>query len=318
MPEVQQVTQQVQYIAVTKKSEGQRIDNYLMRELKGVPRSRIYWLLRRGEVRVNKKRCKPEFKLSLGDVVRIPPYAGAAIKDPGKISDTLKEFLLANILYESTGMLVVNKPSGLAVHGGSGIKLGLIEALRQIKPQWKDAELAHRIDRETSGCLAIALDAESLRDLHGQFKMKQVSKTYQALVYGPWPLAIDKVDEPLLREQLDSGERLVRIHPEGKESVTWFRVLESFADATLIEARPETGRTHQIRVHCQSVGCPIVGDSRYGSREIINQHPLLKPQKSLCLHAAVLRFKSPQNGEMVEVNAEAGLNLSNALSLLRE
>ena len=289
-----------------------------MRELKGVPRSRVYWLLRRGEVRINKKRCKPEVKLNLGDIVRIPPYAGNAVKDPGKVTESLKDYLLNNILYESAGLLVINKPSGLAVHGGSGIKLGLIEAVRQIKPAWKEAELVHRIDRETSGCLVIAIDGKTLRHMQQQFKSKEIQKTYQALVYGKWPRSIHVVDQPLMREQLESGERLVRIHPEGKESVTGFTVLEEFKDASFIEARPETGRTHQIRVHCQHVGCPILGDARYTSRALLKEYPALKSVKSLCLHAAELRFKSPDTGETVVVKASLGMNLINALGLLRE
>jgi 23S rRNA pseudouridine955/2504/2580 synthase len=313
-----QVRQQVQHLAITKKSEGQRIDNFLMRELKGVPRSRVYWLIRRGEVRINKKRCKPEVKLILGDIVRIPPYAGNAVKDPGKVTESLKDYLLNNILYESGGLLIVNKPSGLAVHGGSGIKIGLIEAIRQIKLQWSEAELAHRIDRETSGCLVIATDGESLRQMQQQFKAREVQKTYQALVYGNWPELVALVDAPLMREQLESGERLVRVHPEGKESVTRFKVLEKFRDATFIQASPETGRTHQIRVHCQHMGCPILGDSRYSHRAILKQYPALKSIKALCLHAAELRFKSPENGQTVTVAASLGMNLTNALGVLRE
>lgn len=313
-----QVRQQVQHLAVTKKSEGQRIDNFLMRELKGVPRSRVYWLIRRGEVRINKKRCKPEVKLNLGDVVRIPPYAGNVVKDPGKVTESLKDYLLNNIVYESAGLLIVNKPSGLAVHGGSGIKLGLIEAIRQIKPQWREAELAHRIDRETSGVLVIATSADTLRRMQEKFKAREVHKTYQALVYGNWPDAVQLVDAPLMREQLESGERLVRVHPEGKQSVTRFKVLEKFKDATLIQASPETGRTHQIRVHCQHVGCPILGDSRYANRSLIANYPALKSVKSLCLHAAELQFESPEDGQTVTVTASLGMNLTNALGVLRE
>ena len=313
-----QVRQQVQLLTVTQKSEGQRIDNFLMRELKGVPRSRIYWLIRRGEVRINKKRCKPEVKLNLGDVVRIPPYAGNVVKDPGKVTDSLRDYLLDNIVYEQGGLLIVNKPSGLAVHGGSGIKLGLIEAVRQIKPEWQEAELAHRIDRETSGCLVIAINGEALREMHRQFKAKEVQKTYQALVYGRWPESIELVNAPLMREQLESGERLVRVHPEGKESLTRFKVLERFRDATLIEACPETGRTHQIRVHCQHVDHPIVGDARYANRAIVKDYPMLKSVKSLCLHAGELSFKSPENEQTVAVTASLGMNLTNALGLLRE
>ncbi|MFK7862852.1 MAG: RluA family pseudouridine synthase [Pseudohongiellaceae bacterium] len=311
--------EQVRFVEISPRHEGQRIDNFLVRELKGVPKSRVYRLIRKGEVRINKKRCKPDTKLLLGDLVRIPPYSGASVKEPGTVTPGLSEYLQANILYQDDELLVVNKPSGLAVHGGSGIKLGLIEALRQIRPDWKDAELAHRLDRETSGCLVIAKTGNALRFLHEEFKLRKVSKTYHALVYGGWPTHINQVEAKLHRKQLDSGERLVKVDEViGKEAITRFRVLTRLSEATLIEAKPETGRTHQIRVHCQSAGHPIVGDDRYSDKRVIKHHKVLKDAKSLCLHAAEITFRKPKSGEYLTVKADLGQNLRHALTLLQE
>lgn len=312
------IGEQVQYVEVSSRHEGQRVDNFLMRELKGVPRSRVYRLIRKGEVRINKKRCKPETKLILGDIVRIPPYSGGSVKEPGKITPALQDYLLDNILFEDDEVLVINKPSGLSVHGGSGIKLGLIEALRQIKPEWAQVELAHRIDRETSGCLIVAKTVIALRALHLDFKERRVGKTYQALVYGRWPKEITRIEAKLLRKQLDSGERLVKVDEDGKEADTAFKILKTFHAATLIEARPATGRTHQIRVHCQHVGHPIVGDDRYAQRRVTEHYPQLSKAKALCLHAAEIEFQLPNSGETVQLTADIGLNLQVALSLLEE
>lgn len=311
-------TEKVRLVEVSQRYEGQRIDNFLVRELKGVPKSRVYRLIRKGEVRINKKRCKPETKLLLGDTVRIPPYSGASVKEPGKITPGLTDYLNENILYQNDELMVVNKPSGLAVHGGSGIKLGLIEALRQIRPEWKEVELAHRLDRETSGCLVVAKTAHALRYLHEEFKLRKVNKTYHALVYGSWPSEITKIEAKLFRKQLDSGERLVRVDAEGKEAKTTFGVLKRFTEATYIEAKPETGRTHQIRVHCQSAGHPIVGDDRYSDKQIVKRHPVLQKAKALCLHAAQISFRMPESGETLNVKADIGQNLRLALALLEE
>lgn len=312
------IREQVQFVEVMPRHEGQRIDNFLVRELKGVPKSRVYRLIRKGEVRINKKRCKPETKLILGDIVRIPPYSGASVKAPGKITPGLTEYLTENILLENEQLLVINKPAGLAVHGGSGIKLGLIEALRQIKPEWKAVELAHRLDRETSGCLIVAKSANALRELHQDFKLRTVKKTYQALVYGHWPVGVNVVEAKLYRKQLDSGERLVKVDENGKEARTTFRVLKRFSAGTLIEAKPETGRTHQIRVHCQYTGYPIVGDDRYTDKKFIRQFPTLQNAKALCLHAAEITFQMPGSREFVTVAADIGQNLQVALDALQE
>ena len=254
----------VRLVAVEADYVGQRIDNFLMRELKGVPKSRIYNLLRRGEVRVNKSRAKPDYKLQTGDVVRVPPVR-VAVREESAVPLGLDAGLRSAILYEDAGLLVINKPSGLAVHGGSGISLGLIEALRQMYPEQRHLELVHRLDRDTSGCVMVAKKRSVLKQLHELLKARKgVDKRYLALVGGKWPARKQQVNAPLQKNVLSSGERMVRVELEGKKSVTEYTLLRRVAGASLIEARPVTGRTHQIRVHCQYAGYPILGDDKYG------------------------------------------------------
>ena len=293
-------TDQVQVVSITERHDGQRLDNFLIRELKGVPRSRIYRLIRRGEVRINKKRCKPESKLSLGDNVRIPPVSNVKETTSAKLTPGISELLQASVLLETEALLVINKPAGLSVHGGSGVRLGIIEAMRQIMPEWSQLELAHRLDRDTSGCLIIAKKANALKKIQEDFKVKTVEKTYHALVHGEWPEDIASVVAPLKKNQLTSGERIVRVDPNGKESETLFRCLQSFQGASLLEASPTTGRTHQIRVHCQYGGHPIIGDLKYGPKGAQNK---FKRVKKLCLHAAKIRFSDPVSNGIVEVAA---------------
>lgn len=305
----------VQLVTVDAAHEGQRIDNFLMRELKGVPRTHVYRIIRRGDVRIDKKRCKPERKLVRGEVVRIPPFSGADVQAPGKLSDTLKARLLGLVLLETEDFVVLNKPSGLAVHGGSGIRLGLIEAVRQVSPNWAQAELAHRLDRETSGCLLIAKNARFLKFAQDQFRVKTVKKEYLALVHGEWPQAISSVNARLLKDAVSETERIVRAREEGKEALTRFVVEQRFsAVATLIRALPETGRTHQIRVHCQVAGHTIMGDDKYTPREVAQSAPKVS---SLCLHAERLAFlASPERGT-IEVVAELDSQFAELLTRLQ-
>ncbi len=293
----------VQFLRVEELQQGQRLDNFLFKTLKGVPRSRIYRFIRRGEVRINKKRCKPEYKLQKGDTVRIPPYEEADLTQPPAPSENLIRLIKQSILLEDEAALIVNKPAGLAVHGGSGIRLGLIEAIRQADPRWHSAELAHRLDKGTSGCLVISKNLNYLRGLQEQLKKKDVDKRYQALVYGKWPEKTVEVDAPLAKNLLSSGERMVRVDPAGKRSVTGFQVLRSLPGATLLEARPRTGRTHQIRVHCQYAGHSIVGDGKYLAGEKASA-AALRNYKQLCLHAASIQYVSPLSGEVVSAAAE--------------
>ncbi|HJN96808.1 MAG TPA: RluA family pseudouridine synthase [Gammaproteobacteria bacterium] len=290
----------VQLVRVLEPQHGQRIDNFLIRHLKGVPRSRVYRLIRRGEVRINKKRCKPAQKLLAGDEIRIPPFSGVEATQPAKLTPGLQGLLEQSVLFEDEQLLVIDKPAGLAVHGGSGIRLGLIDALRQIKPEWSSLELAHRLDRDTSGCLIVAKNMISLKQLQKKFKEKSIKKYYLVLVHGRWPEKLTQVDVPLLKNELSSGERLVQVSQDGKASLTRFNVLQRFQEATLVEAIPVTGRTHQIRVHCQHAGHPIVGDPRYSKKGRVTT---LSRVKNLCLHAFKINFTLPDSQESIEVTA---------------
>ncbi|MYC59499.1 MAG: RluA family pseudouridine synthase [Gammaproteobacteria bacterium] len=277
-------TSKVQMLVVPERQDGQRLDNFLLRELKGLPRSRVYRLIRTGEVRVNRGRCKPDTRLYRGDQVRVPPYAGRRPAHVGTPTDKLKQRLEDSVLFENEALLVLNKPSGMPVHGGSGIALGLIEALRQIRPEWMETELAHRLDRDTSGCLVIAKQADFLRHMQAELRAGKVKKTYLALVQGAWPEELDMIDLPLRKNELASGERIVRANPDGKSALTTFQIRERLPDATLLQIGLETGRTHQIRVHCQSAGHPIIGDEKYGKNTTI-------PHKHLALHAWQITFR---------------------------
>ncbi len=234
----------VQFIRVLEPQQGQRINNFLIRHLKGVPRSRIYRLVRRGEVRINKKRCKPAQKLETGDEVRIPPFWGITAVPPKPIGLGMQQLLEKSVLFENDEVLVINKPAGLAVHGGSSIRLGLIEALRQINPQWPELELAHRLDRDTSGCMIISKNTLFLRYIHRKFKEKSIKKQYLALVHGKWPKGLLEVQAPLLKHGASSNESMVYINDSGKPSLTRFRVIRRHQDSTLIEASPVSGRKH--------------------------------------------------------------------------
>jgi len=286
----------VRYVTVGEEASGQRLDNFLVKHLKGAPKPLIYKVLRKGEVRVNKGRVKPDYRVKEGDVVRLPPLRLADAAEPGLASTALKKRLEDSILYEDSGMIVINKPAGLAVHGGSGVSLGLIEALRQARPEAKLLELVHRLDRETSGCLLVAKKRSALRSLQDALRNHQVSKTYLALVKGHWPKRKRFVESKLEKYELASGERRVKTSDEGKLSRTEFTVLGYYEvaglECTLLEAMPVTGRTHQIRVHAQSLGCPLVGDDKY-SDDAFNEAMQKKGFKRLFLHAAKLSFPLP-------------------------
>ncbi|MCM5703219.1 RluA family pseudouridine synthase [Larsenimonas salina] len=306
----------VQWIEIDEGHAGQRLDNFLMTRLKGAPRSLVYRIIRKGEVRINKKRAKADRRLELGDVVRVPPLRlrpEEAVKD---VSDNLKNVLASSVLAETDQWLVINKPSGLAVHGGSGVKIGLIEALRQIRTDVSFLELVHRLDRDTSGCLLLAKSREALLSLNEAMKQKQMDKRYMALVEGRWPARRDWVSAPLDRFDAGNGERRVRVDKEGKRSRTRIAVLETFPEMTLIEAEPVTGRTHQIRVHAQHVGHPLLGDSKYGSR---NGETLARSVglQRLFLHAHTLGFPDPKTGRTITITASLGADLAKVLENAR-
>jgi 23S rRNA pseudouridine955/2504/2580 synthase len=281
--------QTIQYFTVTNDASGQRLDNFLVSRLKGLPKSRLYRIIRRGELRINKKRVKPNYRLQEGDVIRIPPLRLTPHLEKKNLNIKLAELLEKAIIFEDKQFLVLNKPSGMAVHGGSGIHLGVIEAMRLLRPQLKFLELAHRLDRDTSGCLLIAKKSSVLKEFHELLRLGQMKKTYTALVAGYWPKSLQKIDAPLHKNQLQSGERIVFVQTEGKKSLTEFSVQQFYAESTLISAMPITGRTHQIRVHAQFAKHPIIGDKKYGEKEI-NKKMRQLGCKRLFLHASQLEF----------------------------
>lgn len=316
-PTMKTETPTVKFVAISADEAGQRIDNFLRTHLKGVPKSMIYRILRKGEVRVNKKRTKPEYKLEAGDEVRIPPVR-VAERDEEAVSPHLQKVAALEqvILYEDDHILVLNKPSGTAVHGGSGLSFGVIEGLRALRPDARFLELVHRLDRDTSGVLLVAKKRSALRSLHEQLREKGMQKDYLALVRGQWPSHIKTVQAPLLKNILQSGERIVRVNSEGKPSETRFKVEERFDVATLLRCSPITGRTHQIRVHTLHAGHPIAFDDRYGEREF-DQQLSFTGLRRLFLHAAALRFTHPQTGEVMRVEAPLDNQLKHCLSQLR-
>ncbi len=292
---------QVQYIKVSDHHQGQRLDNFLLRHLKGVPKSHLYRIVRKGEVRINKKRCKVSDRLQTDDEIRIPPLK-LQNETPRKIQalTPYQTKLLSEIIrFENQNFLVINKPAGLAVHGGSGISLGLIEMLRLYKKEYQRTELIHRLDRDTSGCILIAKKMSALRIFHALFREGKVKKIYTALVKGYWPAKLKYIDAALEKNILQSGERMVKVSKAGQEAATTFRVLQRFEDTTLMSAELHTGRTHQIRVHALHAGHPIVGDEKYGDKEF-NKKMAQAGIKGLCLHATQLSFIWPETQEKFE------------------
>lgn len=306
----------VQFIEVDAEYAGQRIDNFLLARLKGVPKSAIYKVLRKGEVRVNKGRIKPEYKLAAGDVVRVPPMVVAGENEPVSVKLTMVKTLESHILFEDNELIVLNKPSGMAVHGGSGLQFGAIEALRALRPQAKFMELVHRLDRDTSGCLLIAKKRSILTALHEQLRDKVVEKKYWALVAGQWDGKVKKVTEPLKKNTLQSGERIVRVDEnDGKPSETRFKILQRYAEGTLLEAFPVTGRTHQIRVHTACKGHPIACDDKYGDNTFTAEMNALGLNR-LFLHAKLISFNHPVKGERLTFEAPLDKPLAAVLEKL--
>ncbi len=293
---------QVQWVTVSSEEAGQRLDNFLLKHLRKAPKALIYRIVRKGEVRVNKGRAQPSTRLEEGDVVRLPPVklpdAQEVIAPPRLQIDKMADL----ILYEDDDLILLNKPSGIAVHGGSGVSWGLIELVRAMRPQAKRIELVHRLDRDTSGVIMLAKKTSVLRALHEQVREGEMAKTYWALVAGTWPKGKTKVDLPLLKNTLSSGERMVVVSQEGKPSLSHFKCLMQFDDSALMEVRIITGRTHQIRVHAQSVGCPVVGDEKYGDA-VINEAYRHKGLRRLALHAFSLGFTHPITGQPMLIQA---------------
>jgi len=307
-------SKQVRFLDVAEEEAGQRLDNYLLRHTEGVPKTRVYRAIRKGEVRVNKGRCKPEYRMQVGDIVRVPPWAESEAHATAAPSRLWEQRIRAAVLLDHPDFLAINKPTGLAVHGGSGVRLGLIESLRTLFPECRYLELVHRLDRDTSGVVLVAKNAGALRALHDQLRNDQVDKRYAALVAGKWPAYQKSVSAPLAKRHTPSGERIVKVAADGKASKTDVNVLERLPGATLIEAKPITGRTHQIRVHAMHTGYPILGDSKYEtdlSRQLASEVNL----KRLFLHARAISFNL--GGERYQLCCPLDAELESVLERLR-
>lgn len=305
-----------EYVRVHGDLEGQRIDNFLMTRIKGVPRSHLYRVLRRGEVRVNKGRVKPGYRLRRGDWVRIPPLRAAAAGPAPRLPEWELRRLEDAVLFEDDRLIAVNKPGGLAVHGGSGLSYGLIEAMRALRPRLKDLELVHRLDRETSGCLLLSKRRSTLREMHRLMRANAVDKRYIALLVGRLPRQETRVDAALRKNLLRSGERVVRVDAaEGKAARTIFRRLRQFGDLTLVEAELHTGRTHQIRVHAAHLGAPVAGDEKYGNAEA-NRSLRQRGLKRLFLHAAALTFQPDYKDRPLDIQAPLPAELEAVIACL--
>ncbi|WP_028302893.1 RluA family pseudouridine synthase [Oceanospirillum maris] len=310
----------VRFVTIDSHHEGQRVDNFLITFLKGVPKNLVYRIIRKGEVRVNKKRVKAVYRLQTDDVVRVPPVRMAEKAEDMPVSKALARVLEAAVLKETDDWIVMNKPQGLAVHAGSGIQGGLIESFRQIRPEGCYLELVHRLDKDTSGCLLLAKNRKALNFLQEQLKAKAFRKTYHALTVGRWPQAVTEIDAPLKKHDIGGRERVVKVdRKEGKASLTRFNILKRY-DAkgvfcTLVEAEPVTGRTHQIRVHAQSIGHSLIGDVKYGD-EKVDRHFKSLGFKRLFLHAASLGFPDPATGAYTVVEAPYEASLQRILDQL--
>ena len=290
----------------------QRVDNYLIRTLKGVPKSHVYRILRSGEVRVNSRRVGPDYRLKEGDRVRVPPTR-VARPPPVSLKD---EEPAGRVLYEDEAVLALDKPAGRAVHGGSGISLGLLEQLRRSRPQCRFLELVHRLDRDTSGVLLLARKRSALTRLHEQLRAGTMRKTYVALVHGTWRDRKRNVRLPLEKYVLASGERRVAVRAEGAPSHTIFTLLDALPPYSLLEAELKTGRTHQIRVHLAHLGFPIAGDGKYGAYEL-NRRLAASGLRRMFLHARSIEFAHPASGKPLVVEAPLPGELTRFLEACR-
>ncbi|WP_037587336.1 RluA family pseudouridine synthase [Stenoxybacter acetivorans] len=312
----------VRFLTIDDTAEGQRLDNFLFCELKGVPKSHVQRIIRGGEVRLNKKRCKGTDRLNVGDVVRIPPVRTAASADTSAKPIPPRVF---DIVYEDDALLVINKPSGVAVHGGSGVSFGVIEQLRRARPQARYLELVHRLDKDTSGLLMIAKKRSALVKLHEMIRLNVPQKSYLALGVGAWQAETRRVTLPLVKYVGAQGEKMVRVGEDGQSAHTVFDVLQRFSgsllhqiglsDLSLLRATLKTGRTHQIRVHMQSQHCPIAGDERYGDYQA-NKRLQKIGLKRMFLHAAELVLPHPLSGEPLNLNAPLPMDLQQLLLVL--
>ena len=304
-------TSAVSHVEVSQDRAGQRLDNFLTARLKGLPRSVIYRIIRTGQVRVNGGRAKPATRLETGDMVRIPPVSVRDNKT-GDIPAAVLQLLNQSVCYESHGVMVINKPAGMAVHAGSGLAWGVVDVVREMRPG-RQVDLVHRLDRETSGCLLLALDGDALRELNAQIKKNQVEKRYLCLMDGKLPQDLVEVHEPIGKFER-SGQRFMRVDPEGKPAHTTFRLLQDYGPFSFAEAQLHTGRTHQIRVHAAHLGLPLAGDKRY-SPAARQKFWKAEGLKRMFLHAHQVRFCT-RDGEEQLVNSQLPQELRELLENL--
>lgn len=327
---VPQAPATVQYISVDDESAGQRLDNFLIRVLKGVPKTHVYRIIRSGEVRRNKGRVSADDRLVAGDVLRIPPIR-VSDRAQAKALNPVAPARDFPVVFEDDALMAIAKPAGVAVHGGSGVSFGVIEQLRQARPQARFLELVHRLDRETSGLLLIAKKKQALRVVQDQFRERETGKTYLAMVKGSWPERLKVLDQPLHKYLLPDGERRVKVvlpdHPDGMRSVTLVKVIQrlrlpsgqqnSFDAFTLLEVTIKTGRTHQIRVHLANAGHVILGDDKYGDFEL-NRQLARAGLRRMFLHAWRLRLRHPVSGEDMELHAQLPQELQEWVGLMEK
>ena len=308
VPRVRQVT-------VRPESAGQRLDNWLLRELKGVPKTHVYRIIRSGEVRVDGARAAADTRLAPGEVVRMPP-----LRLPERRADTAAPAREFPLLFEDEWLLAIDKPAGVAVHGGSGVSSGVIEQLRRARPAARFLELVHRLDKDTSGVLLLAKKRSALTALQEQFRARGTTKVYAALVFGAWPARLKVIDEPLHKTLTAAGERHVRVvsraSDEGRRAITLVTAVRVLADATLLDVAIKTGRTHQIRVHLAHAGHPIVGDPKYG--DFARNKAFAKAQRfaRMFLHARELAFVHPVSGERITLRAPLPADCATLLAAL--
>jgi 23S rRNA pseudouridine955/2504/2580 synthase len=306
----------VSYLTATEGDAGQRLDNYLLRVLKGVPRAHVYRLLRKGEVRVNSKRARPDQRLAAGDRVRLPPVRRSAPSEQRQPRAELQRAIADAIVYEDTDLIAIAKPAGVAVHGGSGLSHGVIEALRAARPELTELDLVHRLDRETSGCLLIAKRRSALRELHAQLRDGRVEKRYLALVCGHWQLGHKRIELALDTDERVRGERHVAVRRHGQMAVSTFRPVQFFGrQATLMEVDLGTGKTHQIRVHAAYAGHPVAGDDKYGDRDCNARLRGLGLHR-MFLHAASIGVTRPGSAEPLSLSAPLPADLRVVLDAL--
>ncbi len=301
-------------VAIGPEEAGQRLDNFLFRRLKGVPKSRVYRMLREGEVRISGRRAKPEYKLLEGDEVRIPPVR---VAERAEVPMTVRiaRPLLDRMIYRDDSLLVIDKPAGQAVHGGSGVSLGIIEQLRLELPEARFLELAHRLDKETSGVLVLALKRSALVELHRMLREGEAKKTYLALAVGQWRDPVRHIKLSLQKYLTDEGERRVAVDADGQRAHTIFRLVRRVAEFSLLEAELKTGRTHQIRVHLAASQHPIAGDDKYGDFDV-NRALRKRGLRRMFLHAARLEMRHPLTGKSLSLESPLAGDLAEFLASL--